>query len=59
MTDRHLYYPETYRLTDWMPMSRKEVVERGWDELDIILFTGDVYVDHPSFGESLKMQDTR
>ena len=34
----------------WLPTSRKEVVERGWDELDVILFTGDAYVDHPSFG---------
>ena len=39
-----------YRLTDWLPTTRKEVELRGWDELDVILFSGDAYVDHPSFG---------
>ncbi|MFO7925045.1 MAG: YgiQ family radical SAM protein [Bacteroidales bacterium] len=34
----------------WLPASRKEVLARGWDELDVILFSGDAYVDHPSFG---------
>ncbi len=34
----------------WLPTTRKEVKERGWDELDVILFTGDAYIDHPSFG---------
>ena len=31
----------------------KEVKERGWEELDVILFTGDAYVDHPSFGAAV------
>ncbi len=35
---------------DFLPTSVKEVRERGWEELDIILFSGDAYVDHPSFG---------
>lgn len=39
-----------YRLTDWLPTTKKEVELRGWDELDVILFSGDAYVDHPSFG---------
>ena len=34
----------------WLPVSKKEAEQRGWQELDIILFTGDAYVDHPSFG---------
>lgn len=39
-----------YKLTDWLPTTKKEVELRGWDELDVILFSGDAYVDHPSFG---------
>ncbi|NLZ72467.1 MAG: YgiQ family radical SAM protein, partial [Bacteroidales bacterium] len=39
-----------YNLTDWLPTTKKEVKLRGWDELDVILFNGDDYVDHPSFG---------
>lgn len=39
-----------YKLTDWIPTTKKEVELRGWDELDVILFSGDAYVDHPSFG---------
>ena len=34
----------------WLPTSVKEVRDRGWGELDIILFTGDAYIDHPAFG---------
>ena len=37
-------------MTDWLPTTKKEVELRGWDELDVILFSGDAYVDHPSFG---------
>lgn len=36
-----------YRLTDWLPTTKKEVELRGWDELDVILFSGDAYVIHP------------
>ena len=42
-----------YRLTDWLPTTKKEVELRGWDELDVILFSGDAYVDHPSFGAAV------
>lgn len=41
---------ESYRLTDWLPTSRKELEIRHWDEVDVVLFSGDAYVDHPSFG---------
>ncbi len=37
-------------LTDWLPTTRKEMDLRGWDRADVILFSGDAYVDHPSFG---------
>jgi len=38
------------RLTDWLPTSVKEMKARGWDWVDVVLFSGDAYVDHPSFG---------
>lgn len=40
-------------VTDWLPTSKKEVELRGWSELDVILFTGDAYIDHPSFGAAV------
>lgn len=39
-----------YQLTDFLPTTKKECKLRGWEELDVILFSGDAYVDHPSFG---------
>lgn len=42
-----------YRLSDWLPTNRKEADIRGWDEVDVVLFSGDAYVDHPSFGAAL------
>ena len=41
------------QLTDWLPTTKKEVELRGWDELDVILFSADAYVDHPSFGAAV------
>ena len=41
------------QLTDFLPTTKKEVELRGWDELDVILFSGDAYVDHPSFGAAV------
>lgn len=38
------------QLTDWLPTTKKEIDLRGWEQLDIIIFSGDAYVDHPSFG---------
>lgn len=40
-------------ITDWLPTTKKEVEKRGWDELDVILISGDAYVDHPSFGSAV------
>lgn len=37
----------------WLPTTRDEVLARGWDELDVILISGDAYVDHPAFGTAV------
>lgn len=37
----------------WLPTSAKEVEALGWEQLDIIIFSGDAYVDHPSFGAAV------
>ena len=44
---------KAYQLTDWLPTTKKEMELRGWDEADVILFSGDAYVDHPSFGAAV------
>lgn len=41
------------KLSDWLPTTNKEVKLRGWEELDVILFSGDAYVDHPAFGPAV------
>ncbi len=40
-------------ITDWLPITKKEVEMRGWDELDVIIISGDAYVDHPAFGPAV------
>ena len=40
-------------ITDWLPITKKEVEQRGWGELDVILISGDAYVDHPAFGTAV------
>jgi uncharacterized radical SAM protein YgiQ len=42
-----------YLLSDWLPTTKKECAIRGWDELDVILFSGDAYIDHPAFGPAV------
>jgi uncharacterized radical SAM protein YgiQ len=37
----------------WLPTTKKEVEMRGWEELDVIFFSGDAYVDHPAFGAAV------
>lgn len=44
---------EKLRRPQFLPTTKKECEQRGWDQLDIILFTGDAYVDHPSFGTAV------
>jgi len=44
------YWAECYGRAKFLPMSRAEMDELGWDSCDIIIVSGDAYVDHPSFG---------
>ncbi len=39
-----------HKLSDWLPTTKREVKIRGWDCLDVIIFSGDAYVDHAAFG---------
>jgi uncharacterized radical SAM protein YgiQ len=41
------------KITDWLPITQKEVEQRGWDSLDVIIVSGDAYVDHPAFGNAV------
>ena len=40
-------------LTAFLPTNREEMSARGWDALDVLIVTGDAYVDHPAFGPIL------
>lgn len=40
----------THPITNWLPTTKKEVDLRNWEELDVIIISGDAYVDHPAFG---------
>lgn len=51
MTDRR--HIDTPRLDEFLPTSVKEVEALGWGSIDVILFSGDAYVDHPSFGAAV------
>ena len=42
-----------YDLKAYLPTTKKEVQLRGWDEVDVILFSGDAYIDHPAFGAAV------
>ncbi|MDC0598844.1 YgiQ family radical SAM protein [Gammaproteobacteria bacterium] len=44
------YWAECYGSAPFLPMSRQEMDQLGWDSCDIIIISGDAYVDHPSFG---------
>lgn len=43
----------TYTASDWLPTSVKEMKALGWDYVDVVIFSGDAYVDHPSFGAAV------
>jgi len=47
------YWAECYGTAPFLPMSRTEMDDLGWDSCDIILICGDAYVDHPSFGMAI------
>ena len=40
-------------LSDWLPITKKEIENRGWQQLDVIIISGDAYVDHPAFGPAV------
>jgi uncharacterized radical SAM protein YgiQ len=42
-----------YNINDWLPITKDEVKSRGWEELDVVIISGDAYVDHPSFGHAV------
>ncbi len=47
------YWAECFGSAPFLPMSRAEMDQLGWDACDIIIVTGDAYVDHPSFGMAI------
>ncbi len=47
------YWAKRFGVAPFLPMSRDEMDQLGWDSCDVILVTGDAYVDHPSFGMAL------
>ncbi|MCL2892870.1 YgiQ family radical SAM protein [Brenneria tiliae] len=47
------YWAECYGTAPFFPMSRREMEQLGWDSCDVIVVTGDAYVDHPSFGMAI------
>ena len=51
--DYSRYWAECFGVAHELPMSRAEMDELGWDSCDIIIVTGDAYVDHPSFGMAI------
>ncbi|PAC30469.1 YgiQ family radical SAM protein [Flectobacillus sp. BAB-3569] len=40
-------------ITDWLPLTKKEIEKRGWEDVDVVLISGDAYVDHPAFGTAV------
>ena len=48
-----LYWAECFGTAQFLPTSREEMAQLGWDSCDIIIVTGDAYVDHPSFGMAI------
>jgi len=47
------YWAKRFGVAPFLPMSRAEMEALGWDECDVVLVTGDAYIDHPSFGMAL------
>lgn len=45
--------PPTVQITDFLPTTQAEMLKHGWDNLDVIIVSGDAYVDHPSFGHAV------
>jgi len=53
LTSYRKYWAQRFGIAPFLPMSRDEMDTLGWDSCDIILVTGDAYIDHPSFGMAL------
>ena len=53
MTDTSAIDYDHLRATDWLPTSVKEMKALGWDYVDVVLFSGDAYIDHPAFGAAV------
>ena len=47
------YWAQRFGIAPFLPMSRAEMQALGWDSCDVIIVTGDAYIDHPSFGMAL------
>ena len=47
------FWASRFGTAPFLPMSQSEMAQLGWDSCDIILVTGDAYIDHPSFGMAL------
>lgn len=45
--------PDSIPITSWLPLTMKEARKRGWEELDVVIISGDAYVDHPAFGNAV------
>ncbi len=48
-----MQYPSTYQIEKWLPVTVKDMKKRAWESVDVVLFTGDAYIDHPSFGAAV------
>jgi uncharacterized radical SAM protein YgiQ len=53
ITGYRRYWAERFGTAPFLPMSRAEMDALGWDSCDVIIVTGDAYVDHPSFGMAI------
>jgi len=53
LTSYRKYWAQRFGTAPFLPMSREEMDKLGWDSCDVILVTGDAYIDHPSFGMAL------
>src|ERR1700704_1634323 len=53
ITGYRRHWAERFGAAAFLPMSRAEMDQLGWDSCDVIIVTGDAYVDHPSFGMAI------
>ena len=53
MIDKNFNNFSRYKKSDFLPTSKEEMEALGWEQADVIIFSGDAYVDHPSFGSAV------